>query len=420
MNFSLILLTASALICGIVDAGTRIRGGSFSIQAVWTILLGVASLAFVVLRAKIPKQILGPGALLVGFLSLGVASLVFDPADLNLSLRDQAQSLLVYCSFVGLLLLGAIETYRAKDQLWYLHTGFHRACQCAGLIYAASLVAGPGSNLFIGARSFALFALIAVSWFLASAHYRYPKDLLWAIILIALIGLSLSRTATVIALVIFPFSRISPHNYKTWVRFFLWAGFISLLAYLAFNFVEPIRARFTEVGDSGQIGGVSLNTSGREFLWQAVQNSIAKAPLFGKIIGLGPGATSLVIEGGQPHNDYLRLQHDFGYLGLSCWLLGYVWLVGLTFKSWLWADRYDRDNAHVPLAAFLALVSIGLSMVTDNVIVYVFAMSPLGLLTGTAIGLQAAHYKMRNQYLRELRSLTDEDSETEDWTVAQP
>jgi hypothetical protein len=420
MNFSLILLTVTALLCAFVDSGTRFRGGSISIQAVWTILLGVTSLVFVVLRAKIPKQILGPGALLMGFLSLGVASLVFDPAALNLPLRDQAQSLLVYCGFVGLLLLGAIETYRAKDQLWYLHTGFPRACQCAALVYTASLVAGPGSNLVFGARSFALFALVAISWFLASARYRYPKDIFWAVFLIVLVGLSLSRTATVIALVIFPFSRISPHNQKTWIRFFLWAGFIALVAYLAFNFVEPIRARFTDVGDNGQLGGVSFNTSGREFLWQAVQNSIAKAPLFGKIIGLGAGATSLVVEGGQPHNDYLRLQHDFGYLGLSFWVLGYAWLAGITFKSWLWADRYDRENAHVQLAAFLALVSIGLSMITDNVIVYVFAMSPLGLLTGTAIGLQAAHYRMRKQYLQTMRSLPDVESEGEDWTVAQP
>ncbi|MGV0026191.1 O-antigen ligase family protein [Phormidesmis priestleyi] len=420
MNFSLILLTVSTLLCALVDAGTRLRGGSFSSQAVWTVLLGVTSLVFVVLRARIPKQIVGPGALLTGFLSLGVASLVFDPAALNLSLRDQAQSLLVYCGFVGVLLLGAIETYRAKDQLWYLHTGFPRACQCAALLYMVSLVAGPGSALIFGARSFALFALIAISWFLASAHYKYSKDILWAIFLIALVGLSLSRTATVIALVIFPFSRISPHNQKTWIRFFLWAGFIALLAYLAFNFVEPIRARFTDIGDSGQLGGVSLNTSGREFLWQAVQNSIARAPLFGKIIGLGPGATSLVIEGGQPHNDYLRLQHDFGYLGLGFWVLGYVWLIGITFKSWLWSDRYDPDNAHVQLAAFLSLISIGLSMITDNVIVYVFAMSPLGLLVGTAIGLHAAHYKMRNQYLQMMRSLPDVESEAEDWTVAQP
>jgi len=224
---------------------------------------------------------------------------------------------------------------------------------------------------------------------------------------------SLSRTVTVLALGMFPLVQISPRDTKTWFRAAAWAGLVILIAQLAFTFITPIRERFTEKGDSGQIGGIKVSTSGREELWTKVGRSIAAAPPLAQAIGLGAGSTTIAIKD-QPHNDYLRLRHDFGYIGQAIWLVGYGWLIVATVRAWRWADQYDPQNAHVPLAAVMSLLTVGCSMLTDNVIVYIFVMAPMGILTGSAIGLHAIRRKLRREYLN--AQPTPEPT----WSVGEP
>jgi O-antigen ligase len=404
MNLSLTLVTAAVLMSSIVDSATRIRGGPFSVQALWTIFLGVGSLLLVLQRARLPKAIVGQGALFTIFLAMGMLTLLLNPGNVSYSVQAGFQALLVYGGFVGLLLLSAIETYAMGELPWYLTTGFSWACQIATVIYGLSiLISGPGSTEFFGPRSYALFALVAISWFTASGRYTKSSYVLWAILTTVVAAMSLSRTVIVLSLATFPLAQISPRDAKTWLRSAIWAGLVILVAQLAFTYVQPIRDRFTEKGDSGQIAGIKVSTSGREWLWEKVNKSIATAPPLAQAFGLGAGSTSLVIND-HPHNDYLRLRHDFGYVGQSFWIIGYAWLIAATARAWSWADQYDPEYAHVPLAAFMSLITVGFSMLTDNVIIYVFVMSPLGVLTGSAIGLHAIR--------RKLLSRTYADAET--------
>jgi O-antigen ligase len=399
MKLSLVLVTAAVVISSIVDYASRYSAGPVSVQALWTILVGVGSLVLVVLRAKVPKVIVGPGAMLMLFLLLGTLALLINPGQVSYSVQSGIQTLLVYSGFVGLVLLSAIETYEIGELPWYLTTGFSRACKIATVIYGLTiLVKGPGNGEVFGPRSYALFALVAISWFTASGRYAKSGHTLWAVLATLVAALSLSRTVTVLSLMTFPLAQISPRDTKTWFRAAAWAGSVILIAQLAFLYIPPIRDRFTEKGDQGQIAGIKVSTSGREFLWDKVNKSIANAPPLAQAIGIGAGSTGIVINQ-QPHNDYLRLRHDFGYVGLSLWLSGYAWLVWATVRAWKWADQYDPQNAHVPLAAFMSLLTVGLSMLTDNVITYVFVMSPMGVLAGSAIGLQAIRCKLRRAYL---------------------
>ena len=405
MNLSLALVTASVLISSIVDYATRLRGGPVSLQALWTIIVGVGSLVFVVLRAKLPKAIVGQGLVLMLFLILGMVTLLVNPGKLAYSIQAGFQSLLVYGGFVGLLLLSAIETYQMGELPWYLTTGFSRSCQIATSIYGLSiLIAGSGNNEILGARSFALFALVAISWFTASGRYTKPIYTIWAMVATLVVAFSLSRTATVLSLLTFPLAQISPRDTKTWFRSAAWAGLVILIAQLAFIYVAPIRERFTEKGDQGELAGFKVSTSGRDYLWAKVSNSIAAAPPLAQVIGMGAGSTNVAISGGQPHNDYLRLQHDFGYVGLSLWVFSYAWLVGATIQAWSWADQFDPQSAQVPLAAFMSLLTVSFAMVTDNVIVYIFVMAPMAILTGSAIGLHAIRRKLRQAYLATVSS----------------
>jgi O-antigen ligase len=152
-----------------------------------------------------------------------------------------------------------------------------------------------------------------------------------------------------------------------------------------------------------------VNTSGRDRIWQSVSDSAAESPWFGK----GPGSAGIAVNKVNktihPHNDYLRLLHDFGKLGLGIWALGYGGLFVQALQNWYWAEKYDRMTAHVHAATVLAMLVVAFVMITDNVVVYLFAMAPLGILLGASIGIASA----RRKILRQARPL----DWMEDWPI---
>jgi O-antigen ligase len=399
MNPYTLFLAAILLFSSLTDGLRRFSVGPITLQAVITILVSIGSVLLIGARGKLPKVGVSAISLLLIFLSVGWLSLHLNSKTSMVGLSLQIQNLLVYALFVGLILLSAIESFEAPMQPpWYITQGFLRAAQLTALLYGTSLlVGGLGTDLVMGARSFALFGIVGVAWCLASWRYRSPgQSGLWAIGLTALVALSFSRTATVICLLLFPLSQLSFRDSKSVMRVGLWMGLIALIAYLSFNYVQPIRARFTETGDSGQLGGVQVNTSGREPIWQAVMASSSQSPWIGK----GPGSVAIPVTqvnsvaAGHPHNDYLRLLHDYGYIGLGLWIAGYATLLLQSWRYWIWADHHDRAAAHVHSATCLALMGVALAMLTDNVVVYWFVMAPLGMLVGASIGLGLARRRL--------------------------
>jgi hypothetical protein len=123
-------------------------------------------------------------------------------------------------------------------------------------------------------------------------------------------------------------------------------------------------------------------------MWPLTWHSFLESPWIGKGAG---SAGKLVFERtgrlSHPHNDYLRILHDFGLVGLLLWALGFIILVRRTWRAWRHADVSGSQLAHVHLAAFLALAVVGIDMITSNPIVYIFIMGPLGVLVGSSLGL---------------------------------
>src|SRR5690606_35083896 len=85
-------------------------------------------------------------------------------------------------------------------------------------------------------------------------------------------------------------------------------------------------------GTSRSIGSgdasVRFNTSGRANIWRAVWQSALSSPVIGK--GFGSSAALLKKRFGieHPHNEYLRVFHDLGVLGLG--------LLTAQFGAWAW------------------------------------------------------------------------------------
>lgn len=226
-----------------------------------------------------------------------------------------------------------------------------------------------------GDRSFALSAMICLALCVPQRESRIARYLPLLVIIAAI--LSLSRTATLVCLGILLFIVVRAQRvHRKWLALFTTLVVVTL-PLLLYQVYAPFRDRFTEGDAAVSVGGTAFNTSGRTKLWAVTYESALKSPLFGQ----GPGSTGELIEAhfpgtGHPHNDYLRLFHDFGLLGVSLWTLGLLYLL------WQAAHRARSLDRPIDWAAMLCIFGILTASITDNVIVYPFVMIPAGIVIG--------------------------------------
>jgi O-antigen ligase len=229
-----------------------------------------------------------------------------------------------------------------------------------------------------GGRSFALGALIALAVLLPRQSTGLPTRVMPYLIAALAIG-SLSRTASVIcvAMLAAPAARQGRRRLLKSVAMSL--GAVAALILLIDRY-PPFRDRFLQ-GDNGYaVGGVKLNTSGRVTLWRMVVADVRDNWLAGN----GPGSSVELISShfahiSHPHNDYLRIYHDFGLVGLTLFTLGYAMLIART------ARRAILLSSGVHSSALMGLIAISAAMLTDNVVIYGFVMVPLAVLVGLSM-----------------------------------
>ncbi len=299
------------------------------------------------------------------------------------------QNVLVISTFVGFVLLASYESYRSRNFGWQVRTAVVWAAWLASALYALQLfVGGLGSLTFLSARGFALLALLGIACHLGAWRHGRRRELWWAVALTLLIGASLSRIALGIALMFFPLSQLSLGSLRSWMKVGLITALIASSALLAVTYVEPLHERFFEGDLAFEVAGVALNVSGRGVLWQVVLESYLQSP----VTGLGAGSAgeaitqNLIGREPQPHNDYLRVLHDYGPLGLGLLVLGLLKLLAATGGNWTRASRRGEPEASLHLAALLAIAGFCVAMTTSNIITYVFFMAPLGALVGASLG----------------------------------
>lgn len=301
------------------------------------------------------------------------------------------QNLIVISAFVGLILLSARQIrHRPRMAARTARVLTWSTWLAVGLYGLGILLGGLGSDRILGPRPFALFALIGLGWYLASWRNGSRRGF-WAAVIIALvIAASLSRLAFVVALLSFPLSQVRLRSIRGWTRLVLWAALMTGVLYLTLTYFEPVRARFFQGDLSFRIGGIAINAMGRSSYWRATLESFAESPWIGK----GAGSSQILISSrwgrwgvSHPHNDYLRLLHDYGAIGLGLWLLGLGCVTWRIWRAWMRNDRKCPTEARLHMTAFLSLVAMSLAMITDNTVVYAFAMAPLGVVVGTSLGL---------------------------------
>lgn len=391
---------ASLLLLGVFSSAlmglaSKLDCGPISGMGVFTIVFTLAVWLLWLVRPVATRRVWGAVWPFIAFLLWAVFSFPLHPPKF-LGL----QNLLVMAAFVGSMLLAAKQSRRNCSFAWRVGKAISWSSWLGGLLYALGrFVGGPFSKLSLDPRSFALFALLGLSWYLAMWRAG-SRGAFWAAAgITGLIALSLSRVGLAVAVGLFGLVRFRPGSSLRWIRLAVLGLLLVALLYLAISHIEPLRARFFEGDMSMSIGGVAINAMGRTKMWQVTLDSFRESPWIGK--GAGSAAEVVRLATGQvhPHSDYLRLLHDYGVVGFGLWLLGLCRLLRSMWQAWANADRHDPAEAQIHLSAFLAGTASALVMVTQNNLAYVFMMAPVGILIGVSLGTPAAAVLQKRAFL---------------------
>jgi O-antigen ligase len=377
-----VLIALVLLSAGITTLPRKIDFGPFTALALLTGLALGLSVVVWGSRARLAlssARRLWPLLALLGWSIVSFAWYRVTPAGI--------QNVLVLAAFVSLTLASIVATRIDPNLMRWVNRMMFVAVPLAGTLFAIGLlVEGPDSDLILEPRPFSLFALVGLAWMLASWRSGSRVGGLFALGMLTLIFLSLSRMSLAVGLlVLLPLSFIGSAKPGTWLRNVSIAVVLSVLVFgSAILFFQPLRERFVE-GDREKIAGVTLNVTGRLNVWRLTWESYVRSPW----VGHGAGSADNFVASSpdtvlrHPHNEYLRILHDYGIIGLGLWLLGYALLLS---RVWEGVRRgAERPDERTHLAALLTLAAIG-TAVTSNQLIYLFVMGPTALVVGTSLG----------------------------------
>ena len=166
-------------------------------------------------------------------------------------------------------------------------------------------------------------------------------------------------------------------------RIIKWMAKIALLGLvIAVALSTNFLAAFTEGDNAMAIGSVNINTAGRAAQWMLVYESGVESFWFGSGYDV-PNEFRLIDGWAHPHNDYLRLFHRLGVVGLVLWVLFY-WVLILALRKKITYELSKLERQWIQMAL---VYSIGVSvfMITDNTLVYSYVMFPFAALAGVAL-----------------------------------
>jgi len=238
----------------------------------------------------------------------------------------------------------------------------------------------------MGKGPIAVFGLPILA--LALSFWRYEKGKKWplfaTLLPLGLILLTVERTAAVVALVVLvplrfvKFERGLIRNVLTWLS-------VALLAALLVLQAPAVRSRFFELKESSffdQDASI-IDTSGRTVIWLVTIDHALSKPFLGHGAGSAEVLTreTLVID--HPHDEYLRIWHDLGVIGVALLLVAWVGRLLRHFKLW-WSLDGSPELARPHMAAALASLALLLSFATDSTLLFTPVQIPAFLLFAIA------------------------------------
>ena len=377
-----------------VDAPSGIQVGPTSLHAVLTVgLAGWAAFSLPTVWLTPPPRpnpgthleprgappSVPPLVLLSGFLAWAVLS----GTAVGIGV-DGVQMLLVLFLFVSSIALVSHGSSAGTPGRFY--NWLTRAGVAASLTYGLVLLRGGlGAGGVVSRRSFALTAVLLIAALVPYRAHQGSAARLLPYLLLALIIASGSRMAMFVGAFLLLWSSLASRSGRRIARTAVLLLIVPTILWLLINRFDFIHDRFFGGDRAVEFNGVTLNAAGRSQIWQLVYSSAREHILLGQ----GPGTATELVRSNfdtvdQPHNEYLRILHDYGLVGLAIWLVAYFWLVKL---CWSRARQASSSRAYQHWGAFLALVSLALMMITDNPLSYLWIMIPVGALVGVSMAI---------------------------------
>ncbi|MBC8352241.1 MAG: O-antigen ligase family protein [Planctomycetes bacterium] len=288
--------------------------------------------------------------------------------------------------FVGVAVSSYIQTERELRLLMFMFV-INIALLVLGFL--VELVMAGGHITEMGFRVGALTAMLPAAVCLTGTwKRRFSPWIGWGICL-ALAAVSGGRTATLAMLGM-------PILHPTFGRVVTKAAAlgVTLLLFLALFFTPHFQDRFFH-GGSGQLSDLTngdINTSGRGEAWPLIWREAMKRPVLGAGVGTSGPFTDLVCNlGGHPHNDYLRVVFEVGFVGFGLFIAVVLWQ---SRDLLLRIRSSDGVVRHAFSAVWLAWLMFLFTSLTDNTLIYCAAyMNPMFALLGGAYGV---HQRQRS------------------------
>lgn len=132
---------------------------------------------------------------------------------------------------------------------------------------------------------------------------------------------------------------------------------------------EAIDGTLALFSDQGEAVG-SFATTGRKTMADALRSGIRQAYWFGHGAGTSEPISFMIGGSAHPHNDWLRLQYEYGTLGMALFLLT---MVGQCLHAWRGGARLQQSNPSAAIYLYAGATSflpMALFMFSDNVILY--------------------------------------------------
>lgn len=257
-------------------------------------------------------------------------------------------------------------------------------------------------------RAVADYLLVVLALTLAHWRYGINETKRYQVACVSLLALgiivfSLSRVATVIALLFFVIFKINPFKLRKVVLCGILAVILSASVLLG---IPSFRARLFRVPPSNFAEAQEyLITSGRNKMWPTTFNHALEKPMW----GWGPGSARPFVAGTilgkgvkeyHPHNEYLQVFHDTGIIGLTLVLVAWLFLFVRYWTRWRFAHlSRDAQQAKWNMAAFLCILFVFINSIFDNTLHYPFIVAPVFIIIGCADFMNRSSSSSRRERL---------------------
>ena len=258
-----------------------------------------------------------------------------------------------------------------------------------GILVAGELpeVTGLAAEVMTGSLLCCIFA--------ANYAFGRDRDLFWWASLALIPVIAVTRMGILATGISLPLTLAPLHYLKRFIFIFL----IVIAGLFVFS-TERVQQKMFYGGKGGTIQDVRLDnprlaTSGRTYMWNAMEYEISKEPWFGHGANSvehflrrlqGPAALT------HPHNDWLRLTYEYGYIGAV--LYGLTLLMQLV-HAWRHGRKSSGDSRTLFYAGASSFLIFSLFMLTDNI--SIISDTTQGEAVGLLIGIHVASHTTDGQ-----------------------